>query len=190
MNAGWLLGALFSVPIAAQTLIPRLNGDSLQVSAPRLRFLSGRPLERLKNGSAVTYASQLTISVNANADVFARALERFGFSYDLWEEKFSAVRLGADPRRSASHLAAPAAESWCLEQLSVRTAGLAADRHFWLRLELRAEEERETGGGIPDPGVVLTRLIEIFSRPARPREARWTEEAGPLRLADLKMNQR
>lgn len=183
----WLFAAVLAAPVAAQTLIPRLNGDSIHVTAPRLRFLTGRPLDRLKNGAAVSYAGQLTLSVNANVSVFARSLERFGFSYDLWEEKFAVSRLaGSEPKRSASHLAAAAAETWCLDQLAVPTAGLSADRPFWLRLEMRAEEEREAASNIPDPGVMLTRLIEIFSRPARPQQPRWIEEAGPMRLADIR----
>jgi hypothetical protein len=184
---GWLFTALLATPVAAQTLIPRLNGDSIHLTAPRLRFLSGRPLERLKNGSAVSYACQLTLAVNSNTSVLAQTLERFGFSYDLWEEKFAVTRLtGQEPKATASHLPATTAEAWCLDQLTLPTAGLSPDRPFWLRLELRAEEDHEPTNNIPDPGVLLTRLVEIFSRPARAQQLRWLEEAGPLRLADLR----
>jgi hypothetical protein len=44
---------------------------------------------------------------------------------------------------------------------------------------------------VEETGVSLSRLIEIFSRPARDPQARWTEEAGPLRLADIqRINER
>jgi hypothetical protein len=183
---GCLLIVALAAPVAAQTLIPRPNGDSIRVAAPRLHFLTGRPLERLKNGAAVSYAGRLTLFVNTNTQVLAVTFARFGFSYDLWEEKFSVSRLGVDPKPSASHLSSSAAESWCLEQMAVPLAGLPPDRPFWLRLEIRAEDEKDSSGGIPDPGLMLTKLIEIFSRPVQTQQPRWVAEAGPHRLADLK----
>ncbi len=52
----WLLaiaGAPVVLGISAQTLLPRLDNDYLRVSAPNLQFLTGKALERLKDGNTV-----------------------------------------------------------------------------------------------------------------------------------------
>jgi hypothetical protein len=53
-------------------------------------------------------------------------------------------------------------------------------------LEVRAEEPRDGLGVVDDPGINLTRLVEIFSRSERGQQPRWRLEAGPLRLAELR----
>jgi hypothetical protein len=35
-------------------------------------------------------------------------------------------------------------------------------------------------------GINLATLIEIFSRPSRPQQDRWSAESAPFQLADLK----
>jgi hypothetical protein len=181
----WLLG-----PAAlAQSLAVRLDGDRLRVSAPNLRFLAGRPLERLKNGASVAFDVQLSLSIEGGR-VRERAADRFGISYDLWEERFSVTSLGPSAR-SVSRLTPTAAEAWCLDHLALPAAGLPPARPFWIRLEVRAEDPRERLTAVGETGISLSRLIEIFSRPARDPQARWTEEAGPLRLADIqRINER
>src|SRR5688572_32088372 len=47
---------------------------------------------------------------------------------------------------------------------------LTPQRRFWVRLELRAEDPRETASVVGDQGINITRLIEIFSRPPRSEE--------------------
>ena len=90
-------------------------------------------------------------------------LNQIGVSYDLWEEKFSVARVGR-VRRSASHLSASAAQTWCLDNLTLSTAGLPPNRPFWLRLEVRADDTQGGLGVLDEPGINLTRLVEIFSR--------------------------
>lgn len=136
---GLLLGGFGSarVCLGAEALRPRLNGDRLVVAAPQLRFLAGRPLERLHNGASVWFDLQLSAwaerpgAAGASPRLLERAIERFAVSYDLWEEKYSVSRLGR-PARAVSHLTSGAAEAWCLEQLPLATASLASDHPFWL----------------------------------------------------------
>lgn len=169
----------------AQELILHWKEDNLRLSAPKLHFLEGKPLDRLKNGDTVPYDFQLTLWVGSKDTVFQRYAERFVFSYDLWEEKFSVTK-ARPPRRSISHLTANAAESWCLDNLQIPTAGIGGEQPLWVRLEIRSEEPKDIPPILGDPGVSLTSLIEIFSRPARATQPHWTLDAGPLRLDDIK----
>ena len=107
-------------------------------------------------------------------------------SYDLWEEKFSVTRLSGMPR-SASHLSA-ARRRGLVPGKHGRSApaGLDPQRQFWLRLELRAADPRDEAGVVGEPGINITRLIELFSRRPRAEQPQWTLDAGPLRLADLR----
>ena len=182
----WLVVALAApLPLAASEarLVPRWNGDVLLVSAADLHFLAGKPLERLKNGAPVSFDFQLSLLASADRSTLRRAFERFTFSYDLWEEKFSVVRRGV--MRQASRLGAEAAQAWCLENLAAPVAGLAPDRRFIVRLEVRLADSRDERPVLGEPGLSLTGLVEIFSRPSRGREPQWTLESGPVRLADL-----
>jgi hypothetical protein len=64
-------------------------------------------------------------------------------------------------------------------------AGVAPDRQFWVRLEVRVTDPRDQAG-VMGEGINLTRLIEIFSRPAGSQQPHWTVEAGPWKLGDIK----
>jgi hypothetical protein len=136
----------------------------------------------------VVFLSQLSISTEVNAPAIKRAVDRFVVSYDLWEEKFSVIE--SAERARASHLSSAAAEAWCLDHLAVGIGGLAPDKPIWVRLELRAEDARDQAGVVDDSGINLTRLIEVFSNPARATQMRWEAMAGPMRLADLKRETR
>ena len=111
----WLLAGLGIVVsrarAAAAPLTVTWDGDDIHIAAPQLHFLSGKALERLKNGAAVGFLSQLTLSTDGNKTIYRRRPERFVVSYDLWEERFSVVTMGS-ARRSASHLTAAGAEAW------------------------------------------------------------------------------
>ena len=185
----WLLasfGTPLSMGLSAQSLNVRLvEGDSLRISAPQLHFITGKSLERLKDGAAVVFLGQLSLSSDAGLTGWKRAINRFIVSYDLWEERFSVTRT-EQGRRSVSHLSAASAESWCLDNLAIDTAGVPPDRPFWLRLELRAEDPKDLTAVVGEPGINLTRLVEVFSRPARVQQPRWELTTGPLRLADLR----
>ena len=161
------------------------DGDSIHIAAPQLHFLTGKPLERLKDGSPVIFLSQLTLSTDAIRTPFRRLPERFVVSYDIWEEKFKVTRLGGMPR-SASHLTAAAAEAWCMESMVISSAGIDPQRPFWLRFELRAADPKEEAAVVGEPGINITRMIEVFSRRPRSEQPSWTLDTGPLRLADLR----
>ncbi|MEX2260781.1 MAG: hypothetical protein WD696_02455 [Bryobacteraceae bacterium] len=169
-----------------------LDGNRLTVSAPGFHFITGRPLQRLKDGTSVNFASQL--SLLADSVVVARGIERFSVSYDLWEEKFSVVRVGrslvAKSRSSVSHLSSAEAEIWCIENLWLDTAGLSPKRNYHLRLEVRVEERKEDAGLFADPGINLARLVDFFSRSARSQQSAQVLERGPIQLADLKSSVR
>jgi hypothetical protein len=185
----WLLAGL-ALPLsrlsaAATTLSASWDGDNIYVAAPQLRFLTGRPLERLKNGASVVFLSQLSIFTDSQGAVFRRLPERFVVSYDIWEEKFSVSRLGGAPR-SASHLSAAGVEAWCLDSMAISASGLDPQRQFWLRFELRAADPKEHAAVLGEPGINITRLIEVFSRRPRSEQPQWSLEAGPLRLSQLR----
>ena len=179
-----LCARLLALSVSGEELIPRYNDGSLQVAAPRLHFISGRQLERLRNGVAVPFDFQLTLSGGSKDNTLSRALERFVVSYDIWEEKFSVVRQ-RDRRMSSVRLTATQAESWCLEHLSLPSSGPASDRSLWLKLEIRSAESRDQVAAAGD-GISLTTLIEIFSRPVRGSLDHWALEAGPFRISDLR----
>ncbi|HEV3330131.1 MAG TPA: hypothetical protein VG096_04055 [Bryobacteraceae bacterium] len=182
----WLLAGL-AVSLfrarATENLSVIFDGDTLRVAAPQLHFLSGKPLARLKDANTVVFLSRLTLFSDDHVRVFRQTPERLTISYDIWEEKFKVVL--AVEGRSASRLSLTGAEAFCLENLAISTLGLAPNRPFWLRFELREEDPRETASVVGDPGISLTGLIERFARKPGADQAHWTLEAGPLRLADL-----
>ena len=180
--------------VASQGLLPHHVAGEIRVTAPSLHFLTGRSLSRLHDGAAVPFDFQLTIFTGAGTPgkpntaaspnvVVARALERFMVSYDVWEEKFSVVRV-RDFHRSGMRLSASSAESWCLENLFIPAGSLPAGQQLGARLEVRTAESKEPFPA--DSGINLATLIEIFSRPSRPQQDRWSVESAPFQLADLK----
>lgn len=179
------LAACVSAPLgwslAAARLLVRKEDDHLHISAPQIRFLNGKPLEQLKNGQNVAFLTQITISTDST--VFPRRLDRFVISYDLWEEKFSATRLGP-PRQSRSRLNVPETEAWCLDE-TAPLPPIAPTTPFSIRWELRVEDPRDSVGIVGEPGINLNKLVEIFSRPPRNPQLRWQETSGPYRLQDL-----
>jgi len=180
---------LLCARLPAQDLAVHLDGDYLRVAMPHVDFLKGKPLERLKDGATVAFIGQLTITTAPNSlNPVARAVARFALSYDIWEERFSITKIGQTPdsRRSVSHLSAHATENWCLDNLAIDRSRIPTDQQFYVQLDLRVEDPRDQLGIIGDPGINLTRLIEIFGRPARSAQPRWMLNSGPFRLADLK----
>ena len=123
--AAFVAGSAFAVAVAQTKLLVHLDDDFLRISAPRLSFLSGSALDRLKSGSTVAFVGQLTVAGVPNAVVAdARSVARFALSYDIWEEKFSVTRFGDRPeaRRTVSHLSAQATERWCLDSMAIAYA--------------------------------------------------------------------
>lgn len=176
---------LLALSASSEDLTPRWVGDQLLVSAPKLHFLTGKPLERLRNGAAVPFDFQLTVSAGRGNPALQRALERFVVSYDLWEEKFTVVRL-RNSHRSSSHLSAAAAEAWCLENLALPTSAVPSDRSLWVKLEIRSAESKTAASAPIEGAVSLAGLIEVFSRPGRGSLDHWAIETGPFKLTDLR----
>jgi hypothetical protein len=184
-----VLALFFALELVAMTvsstgLLPRHVGGEIHVAAPTLHFLTGKSLSRLHDGAAVPFDFQLTIvAAGSKNNVVARALERFTISYDVWEEKFSVVR-ERDFRRSGMRLSAASAESWCLDNVVIPASALPAGQQLAARLEVRSAETKEPLAA--SSGINLATLIEIFSRPSRPQQDRWSVESAPFQLADLK----
>ena len=174
---------LAGMTVSSQGLLPHHAGGDLRVTAPSLHFLTGKSLARLHDGAAVPFDFQLIIASGSKDNVVARSLERFTVSYDVWEEKFSVVRV-SDFRRSSMRLSASSAESWCLDNIVIRAAGLPTGQQLWARLEIRSAESKEPLAA--SSGINLATLIEIFSRPSRPQQDRWSIESAPFQLADLR----
>lgn len=173
-------------------LVVHLDGDFLRINLAHLDFLNGKPLDRLRDGASVAFLGQLTVTTSPNTiKPAARSVARFALSYDIWEERFSVTKIGPTPdaRRAVSHLSAQAAQNWCLDNLTLDRAELP-DTEFWVQLDLRAEDPRDQLGIIGEPGINLTRLIEIFGRPARGAQPRWLLTSGPFHLADLRKGPR
>jgi hypothetical protein len=179
-----LLVALASVA-AAQSFTARIDGEQLHVAAPRVHFLTGEALHRLQDGATVTYEIQLSARPDRTGTVLARAVQRFAISYDLWEEKFAVAKLGSSPK-SVSHLSAAAAEAWCMDNTSIPAGVLPADRPLWLRLDYRAEDPTAPAEQADNSGFTLSGLVDIFSRRTRAEQIHGSEEAGPLRLDNLR----
>ncbi len=167
--------------LTAQTLQAFLEGDHVRVTAPQLPILTGKVLERLHNGAAVPFTIQLTAS--SGNRLLADASSRIVVSFDLWEERYSAVQ--DSPKRTASHLSSAALPEWLVESLSIPVAVLAAQKPFVLKLDIRAEEEQAIKAE-PDPGFSMASLIDVFSRKGKDQPSRWTAVSGPLRLEDLR----
>ena len=183
----WWLAAALAIGLSslgAQTLNVRSDAGRVRVSAAKIQFLEGRQLDKLHNGASVSFTIELTLLGESRTTALARSAGRFAVSFDLWEERFSATRLGA-LRKSASHLSASEAEAWCLDNLILPSTGLSPDSSFWVRLDVRPEEANESPPLGEDLGVTLARLVELFSRPPQLGETHKRTEAGPFRLKDL-----
>jgi hypothetical protein len=190
----WLLLKLLlltSLTLSAITtpsgLIPRRVAGDVRFAAPSVHFLTGKSLARLHDGAAVPFDFQLIIASGSKDNVVARALERFTVSYDVWEEKFSVVRV-RDFRRSGMRLSASSAESWCLDNIVIPASSLPAGQQLFARLEIRSAESKDLPSA--DSGINLAALIELFSRPTRPQQDHWSLESAPFQLAALQSNSR
>jgi len=186
----WLLAGL-AIPLsAARGDVPlevTFDGDNIHVAAPGLHFLTGKPLERLKNAATVVFVSQITLFSDDRGTIFRRPVaERLIVSYSLWEEKFSVTIRGGDSNRTTPRLlTAQQAESWCIENLAISSLGMAPERPFWLRFELRAAEQKDLGSLLGDTGISLGGLIAFLGQKRGANDPYWRRDAGPLRLMDL-----
>ncbi len=172
-----------AVGVSAQTLAVDTIGGMLKIRAPGFSFLKGDPLARLKDGRSVRVELAALVMATPGKSPAAATRRIFALSYDLWEERFAVTTVGGQSQ-SVSHLAASAAEAWCVDQLVVPVSALGAlgrDAPFWIRLEYRILD----ADGTPDPadsGYSLQALIDALSRRRKAEPSRNALEAGPFRL--------
>jgi hypothetical protein len=171
--------------LAVPQLLVRRDGKNLRISAPQIRFLTGAALEQLKDGAKVGFITQITMTPSeTSSNILCRVFDHFIVSYDIWEEKFSAVRPGP-PFSRQDRMSVPATEAWCLDDRLLIPPSLAPTTSFWIKLELRAEDPKGVASIIGEPGINLKTLVEIFSRPRGNTQQTWSGVAGPMRLQDL-----
>jgi hypothetical protein len=188
MSAGrglWLLASLalsLSLARAANPLTVVYDGERLRPIAPDLHFLTGRSLERVKDGDQVLFVAKLSIFTIDQSVPFREQIGKFMVSYDIWEEKFGVV-ITESASRSRTGMTAPQAEAWCLEGLGISAARLSPDRPFFMRLELRTADPKEFSSVMADP---VRAFMELLSRKAGPGDPHWGPfQSGAMRLSDL-----
>lgn len=183
-----LLGGVFATAFpspAREAAEVRNRDEQLSLVDPEFHFLIGHALDRLHDGHSLGLEFQLVVSAQPRGIPLKRSLERFIVSYDLWEERFSVAR--ARPgSRPVSNLAAPAAELWCMDRVFLSASEMPRELPLWVRLDVRAEDISSLPPGSDgEQGFDLTALIDLFSRPSRDRQMRWSLEKGPVRLREL-----
>jgi hypothetical protein len=180
----WLLAGL-TIPLftarAADSMNVRYDRDTIHVAPPSIHFLSGKPLERLRDGAAVAYVAQLDLLDETRAPV-RQQKARFVVSFDLWEEKFAVAQLGKMPRR-VDGLSAGATEAWCFEGLALSTLGVPLDQYFLLRFQIRTGGPQDLEGDTP-VGISIKDLIDRFGQ-RKQTETHWGPLEIRVRLADL-----
>ncbi len=107
----------------AQSVSIARAGNAVTVRAPGFDFIKGEPLDRLKDGRSVRVDLELDVLPGPGGAAAAQGRQTYVLSYDLWEERF-AVTLVGPPPRSIAYLTSVAAETWCLEQLTVPVSAL------------------------------------------------------------------
>lgn len=163
------------------------DGDMLRIAAPNAHFLTGKPLQRLKDGATVVYLAQIALYNDSGFQSIIRMapVDRFAISYDVWGvDKFSVAMLTTSPRKTDS-LSAPQAEAWCLENLAISASNLALDRRFWLRLDMHTADQRDLSGMVSGPGISLAEIVLRLGKRPGAEDPPFHLEAGPLRLQDL-----
>lgn len=182
----WLLAsfvlALSLARGASPTIAVFYDGTNLHPVAPDVHFLTGKSLERVKDGDAVRFVATLSLFTSDQSAPFRQKIGTFVVSYDIWEDKFG-VAITESAARNRVGMTAPQAEIWCLQSLGISAAGLAPDRPFFMRLELRTADSKELSNFMADPvGVIVERL----SRKAGPGDPHWGPyDSGHMRLSDL-----
>jgi hypothetical protein len=182
------IGCLLYVnaPANPESLAAERHGDHLRVSAPQMHFISGRAVDKLHNGSMITYVLKLIITPQHAKEVAFVLQERFAISFDLWEEKYSVVQRKPDGRTS-SRLTAATAEAWCLENMPIPVRSVPEHQPFMIRLDGYIEEDEEKESGDIHSGLTLAALIDALSRNNMDKEQRWEAAGGPFRLERMKI---
>lgn len=175
----------FALAIWAEDLMLHRHEDQLRFTAPKVHFVAGRTVDRLREGNAVPVDFHATIAVGSRQNVVERLVERFVISYDLWEERFKVVRLSQ--RKSASNLTALQIESWCFDNLGLSLANVPRNQPLYFKLEIRTDDSSAHPPLFnASDNFNLTALINLFSRPPERQQWHWTGEMGPFGYGDLK----
>ena len=183
----FLIAGIPKIGLHAQSksLAVAIDKDGLQVSARQLRFLSDKELKKLHNGLTVNLIIDLTAATDGSKNPLYRAQERFAFSFDLWEEKYTVYHSPPDGQ-SISHLTAAEAEGWCLKNLIVPLDRIPEQNVFMIQLECFIDESDEENNRENSPGLTIADIVEYFSRRKSEGPNHWKISTGPLRLDDLK----
>jgi hypothetical protein len=176
---------LFALTVASDDLFVRRSLADLHVVAPRLHFLTGKTLQRLHDGAEAPFDFQLTILAGNKNNVIARAVERFVVSYDVWQDKFAVMRM-SDFRKAAMSATPNAAETWCVDNISVPALKVPTGQDLWARLEIRGVDQKNQSSPVSDSGISLIGLVELFSRPPRPQQDHWALETAAFHIDALK----
>jgi hypothetical protein len=195
IKAWWLVLAFvggIAFAMMAEELRLNWRNNRLELSAPHVHFLGGRPLELLKNAASVPFNFNVTLWSGNKSHLYAQRYDQFVISYDLWDEKFKVVKTQS-PVAKIERLTQSAAESWCFDQMSTDMSGVGGSEPLWLRVEIRAEDGKSGGlfgrggrGSVSEAGISLSSLIEIFSRPAQQQSHWGPYDIGPFTVDELK----
>ena len=177
--------AILAAAVPAEQLTLDLRGDTIFASARKLDLIQPRLLAQLKRGGTVAFDFHLALSVGERAAVSRRAFERFVVSYDLWEERFAVTTL-RKPQTRVMGLAGGGVANWCLQNISLPLPRTASGDKLWMRLEVRAAENRREVDLSPEDGLSLATLVEALSRGAKSGDAQWSLDSGPVSLATLR----
>lgn len=172
------------VLLAGQSLGVLAMEGLLHVRMPQWGFIEGPVSQRLQDGRSVRIDFEFSVLERAQGPSVAKAQHSFNLSFDLWEQRYAVTQVGNQPR-SISHLTARAAESWCLDNISLPLASIgrfARQTPFWVRLQYRAQDRMATAD--PDDSTfTLQTLIDALSRRRQDQERAKSVEAGPFRLS-------
>ena len=173
------------VLLAGQSLSVLAMEGALHIRMSGLTFIEGQVSERLQDGRSVRIDFELTALEKAQGPSIAKAQHSFNLSFDLWEQRFSVTRIGNSPR-SISHLTARAAESWCLDNVTLPLTALgrfARDTPFWVRVDYRVQA-RAPSSNPEESTFTLWTLIDALSRRRDDQEQAKSVEGGPFRLTN------
>ncbi len=170
---------------SAQSLLLHLDGDHLRATAPELHFLSGKAVEKLRNGSTIAYTIALAVTPRHASRAAFLVRERFLISFDLWEEKYSVVQ-DKPGGRAASRLTSAMAEAWCLDNMPIPVQSVPDRQPFMVTLECFIDKTESSENGENQSGLTLAALIDVFSRKKQEKPVRWQAVGGPFLLEDLK----
>lgn len=195
IKSWWLILAFvggIAFAMMAEELRLNWRNNRLELSAPRVHFLAGKPLDLLHNAAQVPFDFNVTLWSGNRTHIYAQKFDRFVISYDLWEEKFKVVKTQS-PVAQADKLTMAAAEDWCKDHMSMELPGISDSEPLWIKLEIRAEDGKDRGlfgrggrGSVSDAGISLSSLIEIFSRPAQQQSHWGPYDVGPFTISELK----